>query len=338
MVVNEATNLVERNMRLAQIVFSIGLLIASISTPGRADDAYPSRPVKIVVPFPPGATTDIFGRVLADWIQRRTQKTAIVENRGGAGGNIGTDVVAKSQRDGYTLGIVSSMILAANPFIYSAMPYDPIKDLTPIATLGQAPPVLVVRSDLPASNLAEFIALAKSEPSKLTYGSAGAGTPQHLFVEVLARRAGVSLTHVPYRGVALALTDLLGRRVDAMFLTLSGGIGPFIENGQLRALAVGSKTRLPALPDVPTVEEAGLGDFSIPIRFGVVAPAGVSKDVISTISLMVKELLADAEVRKRLQEIHIEPLQMTPEEFSAMIRADYEQWKTVIPSLGLQPE
>jgi tripartite-type tricarboxylate transporter receptor subunit TctC len=307
------------------------LLAAWLCFAFAAHAQYPAKPIRLISPFPPGGTVDFLGRLVSQGLPPLIGQQVVVENRPGAGGNLGTDLVAKAPPDGYTLGLVASGNLVINPFLYRSMPFDPLNDLVPVFNLGDAPQLLVVPAALPAQNLREFIAYAKARP--LHYASAGAGTTTHLAMDHLARVSGVELQHVPYKGVGQALADLLAARVEA----LSVGLGPVrahLKSGALRALAVAGPKRLAAMPDVPTSAEAGLPGYDMTTWFGIVAPKGTSPQIVSALNRQLQRVLDDPKTRQRLLDSGVEPIGGDAQSFGALIRADYRKWEPVVKASG----
>jgi tripartite-type tricarboxylate transporter receptor subunit TctC len=307
------------------------LLAAWLCCAFAAHAQYPAKPIRLISPFPPGGTVDFLGRLVSEGLPPLIGQQVVVENRPGAGGNLGTDLVAKAPPDGYTLGLVASGNLVINPFLYRSLPFDPLNDLVPVFNLGEAPQLLVVPAALPAQNLREFVAYAKARP--LHYASAGAGTTTHLAMDHLARVSGVELQHVPYKGVGQALADLLAARVEA----LSVGLGPVrahLKSGALRALAVAGPKRLAAMPDVPTSAEAGLPGYDMTTWFGIVAPKGTSPQIVSALNRQLQRVLDDPKTRQRLLDSGVEPIGGDAQSFGALIRADYRKWEPVVKASG----
>src|SRR5438128_2316972 len=274
------------------------LLAALLLAAGQvAAQTYPARPVKLLVPFPPGGNTDIVGRLIAQKLSDGFGQQVYVENRGGAGGTIGAEAAAKSPADGYTLFFSTTGTLASAPSLQPNLRYDPIKDFAPISTLANAPVVVIVAASLPPKNLRELIQQAKAQPGALKFGSAGTGHFVHIAGEMFKASAGVDLLHVPYKGVAQALVDLLAGRIDVMFDAFAQ-YQPHLQSGKLRALAVANPTRLARLPDVPTTAEAGLPDFMLASWFGLAAPAGTPREIIDRVNAEARKALAGADVRE----------------------------------------
>lgn len=295
---------------------------------------WPAKAVRIVVPFPPGGTTDIVARSLGVELQRMWQHPVVIENRPGAGGNIGADLVAKSAPDGYTLlmGTVGTHAINAALFAQSGtkMPFDPAKDFVPITLAAGVPNVMVVSAKLPVNTVAEFIEYAKARPGQLNMASSGNGTSIHLSGELFKTVTGVYMVHFPYRGSAPAVTDLIAGNMNVMFDNLPSAL-PHIKSGRLKALAVTSRTRSPALPNVPTIEEAaGLKGFDASSWFGLFAPAGTPRAVVDKVQADVAKALALPEVRERFLAQGADPGGNTPEQFAAFIRAETDKWTRVV--------
>jgi tripartite-type tricarboxylate transporter receptor subunit TctC len=299
--------------------------------------SYPARPVKLIVPFPPGGNTDIVGRLLAQKLSDSFGQQVYVENRGGAGGTIGAEAAAKSPNDGYTLFFSTTGTLASAPSLQPGLRYDPIKDFAPITTLANAPVVVIVAASLPPKNLRELVQLAKAQPGALKFGSAGTGHFVHIAGEMFKVSAGVDLLHVPYKGVAQALVDLLGGRIDAMFDAFAQ-YEPHLQSGKLRALAVANPTRLSRLPDVPTTAEAGLPDFVLASWFGLAAPAGAPREVIERVNADARKALAGADVREALAKLGLEPGGNSPQEYAAMIAGELGKWRRAVQAANIKLE
>jgi tripartite-type tricarboxylate transporter receptor subunit TctC len=316
--------------RFAALI-AAALLCASL--PAQAQ-TWPTKPVRIVVPFPPGGTTDIVARSLGVELQRMWQHAVVIENRPGAGGNIGADLVAKSAPDGYTLlmGTVGTHAINAALFAQSGtkMPFDPVRDFVPITLAAGVPNVMVINPKLPVNTVAEFIAYAKARPGQLNMASSGNGTSIHLSGELFKTVTGIYMVHFPYRGSAPAVTDLIAGNMNVMFDNLPSAL-PHIKSGRLKALAVTSRTRSPALPDVPTIEEAaGLKGFDASSWFGLFAPAGTPRAIVDKIQSDVARALALPEVRERFIAQGADPGGNTPEQFAAFIRAETDKWTRVV--------
>jgi tripartite-type tricarboxylate transporter receptor subunit TctC len=323
---------------MARAVLSLAATLA-ISTPqaGAAADAYPARPVRFVVAFPPGGGTDIIARSIAQKLAERFAQQVVVDNRPGAGGNIGTDIVAKAAPDGYTMLMGSAGPLAINASLFGKMPFDPIKDLAPVTLAASTPNVLVVHPSLRATSVTELIALAKAKPGEINFASSGHGTPAHLAGELFNSMAGVKLVHVPYKGAAPALADLLGGQVQLMFSTMPPAL-PHVKDGKLRALAVTSSKRSPAKPDLPTVDEAALHGFEANTWHGVVVPAGTPAAIVARLNREIVAILHMPEIVERLSGQGAEALGSTPEEFAAYIRSETLKWARVVRDSGAKAE
>ena len=311
----------------------------AISTPhaAAAADAYPAKPIRFVVAFPPGGGTDIIARSIAQKLAERLAQQVVVDNRPGAGGNIGTDIVAKSAPDGYTLLMGSAGPLAINASLFDKMPFDPIRDLAPVTLAASTPNVLVVHPSLKAATVNELIALAKARPGEINFASSGHGTPAHLAGELFNSMAGVKLVHVPYKGAAPALADLLGGQVQLMFSTMPPAL-PHVKDGKLRALAVTSSKRSRAMPELPTVDEVALPGFEANTWHGVVVPAGTPAAIVARLNREIVAILHLPEVVERLSGQGAEALGSTPEEFAAYIRSESVKWAKVVRDSGAKAE
>lgn len=298
---------------------------------------YPSKPVHLVVPFPPSGGNDVFARILAQKLGEAWKQQVIVENRPGAGGSVGTEYVAKAPADGYTLLLGHTGTLAINPALYPKIGYDTLRDFAPIAMLASAPLVLVVNPSSPVRGVGDLIALAKASPEKLTMASSGNGTGSHLTAELLQSMAGIRLTHVPYKGSALALTDLLGGQVQLMFSVIPPVL-PHINTGKLRPVAVTSAKRIPQLPRVPTVAESGLPEFESTLAYGILAPKGTHRVIINEIHSRIAVITAERDYRVRVDFEGAVPLEGTPGEFAALIRAQSEKWGKLIRTAGIRAD
>ena len=303
---------------------------AMAHAPGFAQ-AYPSKPVTLVVPFPPGGGTDTGGRILAEQLGKRWGQPVVVENKGGAAGQIGADLVAKAKADGYTLLLGNIGTQAINPLLYRKLPYDPDTAFTPISLLAELPLAMMVNPEVPAKTAAEFIALAKSQPGQLTYSSAGAGGAPHLAAEMFKDRTGSFILHVPYRGGGPAISDLIAGHVQLSFLTVLEASG-HIKAGKLRALAVTGDKRVPALPDVPTLAETVLPGFNAISWLGLLAPAGTPPGIVQKIASDVRAVLADEAVKARFASLGGVPRATSPQEFAKLIATDSVRYGQIIRS------
>jgi tripartite-type tricarboxylate transporter receptor subunit TctC len=294
---------------------------------------YPTRPITLIVPYAPGGGNDVLARGVAEPMGKTLGQPIVIENHGGAGGSIGTRQVAKSAPDGYTLGLGGTGTLAVDPTLYPNVGYDPRKDFAPVGLIATGPLIILVNPSLPAHNVQEFIALAKAQPGKLNYASAGKGSGIHLATVLFALTAGIDIVHVPYRGTGPALTDLLGGHVSMYFSSLPSAIG-LVKEGKLRALGVTGLKRSPIFPDVPTVAEQGLPGFEAVLHYGIVAPAGTPRPIIDKLNAALREALGDPAVAKRLATEGAEPLPTTPEEYSADIDHEETKWSALVKKAG----
>jgi len=297
--------------------------------------AYPSRPIHLVAGTAPGGITDTLARVSADGLSARLGRQVVVENKAGATGNLAIEHVAKSPPDGYTLLIVAGGNIVITPFLYSSLPFDPLNDIVPVFNIAGAPQLLVVPGALPVKDLAGFIALARANPGKLNYASAGPGSTTHLAADHFARLAGVQLVHVPYRGAGPALADLLAGRVQMLSVGLSP-VQAYLKSGALRALAAASKTRLAAAPEVPTSAEAGLPGWEMTTWFGIFAPKGTSDAVVRLVNAGMQAVIDDPKTKRRLLESGIEPIGGSAQAFAQRVRSDYAVWKQVVGAAGVK--
>lgn len=297
---------------------------------------YPSKPIKLIVPFPAGGDVDPIARVLGEHLHSVWGQPAIVESRAGAGGTIGSDFVAKSAPDGYTLLMCSAGPITIGPALYSNLPYAPEKDFDAVALIGVAPLVLLVNDTVAAANYAEFLALTKAKPGMLTFASSGIGSLAHLTTMAFAGEAGVKMTHVPYRGSAPATQDLLGGHVNLAFNPMPSALGA-VPTGKVRPLAVTSAKRSPLMPDVPTLDELGLKGFDVVSWYGVCAPAGTPKDVLQKLNLEINRATASPLVQERLRVLGTVARNATIEEFQALMRKDADRWSRVIRENGITP-
>jgi tripartite-type tricarboxylate transporter receptor subunit TctC len=299
--------------------------------PVHAQD-YPAKPVRVVVPFPPGGGTDIVARVLMQKLGERLSASFLIENRSGAGGTIGTEIVAKSAADGYTLGMVSGSH-AINPGLYRKLAYDAVYDFSPVSLLLSGPALLVVHPSVPARNVRELIAAAKARPGKIHYASAGNGTPPHLAAELFKSMAGVDMVHVPYKGNAPAFTDLVSGQVSVSFPTIPAAL-PQVKSERLRALAVTSARRTMVLPDLPTISESGVRGYEATSWYGLLAPAGTPAAITGKLNQELVHIVYLPEMKDRFREQGLEPVGDTPAEFTKLLHAEIAKWRKVIAASG----
>ncbi len=316
------------------LAFLAALLIAGgIAS---AQDAYPSKPVHLLVPFPPGGAVDIVARTVGDALAKRWGQPIIVENRPGAGGTIAEAVAAKARPDGYTLILVASGHAIA-PFLYPDLPYDPLRDFTPLTLVGSSPNMMLVRADSAFKSIADVLAAARAQPGALSYGYPGNGTSPHLAGELLKSMAKVEITPVPYKGGAPVLNDLLGGHIPLSFNNIPESIG-FVQAGRLRPLGVTTATRSAVLPDVPTIAESGLPGYDTGVWWGFLAPAGLPAAIKAKLAKDCAEAVQTAAVRDRLLKLGAEPVGSSAEAFDALIRADHAKWGPVIKAAGIKGE
>lgn len=321
---------------MKHIILVALMALATFAGAARAED-YPQRPVTFICPFPAGGGSDILARMLAQELQDKLGQPFVVENRTGAGTVIAAAALAKSAADGYTLLLAPVTTLAIGPSVYKSLPYDTVKDFAPIGLVGSAEFALVAKPELGVSTLPELIALIKSKPGQLTYGSSGRSTPHHLFMEMFLKMIGGTAQHVPYRGSLPALTDVVAGRVDMMMVDLAVGM-PMIAAGKVRAFGVTSPMRVTAAPDIPTIAQAGLPGYAATGWFSVVARAGTPRPVIDKLDAVLMSYLTRPDVGERLEALAINPLTSTPDELEKFIPAEIEKWAAVVKAAGIEPE
>jgi tripartite-type tricarboxylate transporter receptor subunit TctC len=312
------------------------VLLATFAAPALADD-YPSKPIKLIIPTAPGGLMDVAARVAAEYLDKALGQRLIIENRSGSGGNIGAEAVVRAEPDGYTLGLMQLGNIAVNPWIYKDMSFNPLTDFVPIAAVTSSAILVVANKDVPANNLSELIALAKKQPGKLTYGSAGSGTVPHLAGELFKKAAGVDILHVPYRGAGPAVNDLVGGHIQLTFLGWGAVRGP-VEAGKAKVLAVAQPQRMKAASQFPTSAEAGLPGYEFITWFGVVAPKGTPAPIIDKLVKNIRAMQDDPGVVKTLAQGGLEPLKEGPEQFGARMHRDYERFRDVVQAAGLKPQ
>lgn len=320
----------------ALVALTLALGAALAPWPARAQDAWPSRPIRFILPFPPGGGTDILGRLIAERLTATLGQPVVAENRGGAGGNVGAEAAAKSAPDGYTIVLVAPS-LAISPSLYSKLAYDPVKDFAPVSLVATVPNVMITNPSVPAKTLAEFIRLAKSKPGEMNFGSGGSGTSNHLAGELFNIVAGVKLVHIPYKGVNLAMNDVLSGRVQLVFIGIPAA-APHIKAGKLRALALVAPQRSSVLPDVPTVGEAGLPKFDVTTWYGILAPAGTPSPIVDRLNGELGKIMHSSELKERLEALATDPVTSTPEEFADLIRREIAKWRDVVREAGIKAD
>lgn len=325
--------------RRAVTVLSMALCLGGLglSAPAHADD-FPSRPLTLVVPFAPGGPTDAMARTLANALKPALGQSVVVENKAGAGGNIGAEVVSRAAPDGYTMLFGTSGPLAINQYLYGKPGYTPDKSFAPVIRIGHLPNVLLINPQVPATNVAELVALAKARPDSMSFASSGNGASSHLAGVMFNLRSGTQIQHIPYKGTGPALTDLLGGQVSMSFTDVLTA-RPHVQAGRLRALAVTTAGRSRALPDVPTLKEAGVPDMDVSVFFGIVVPAGTPKAVIDRLNAAFVKALADPEVNARLSAQGVEmPTDTSAAHLAAYMRQESERWREVIGKAGIRAE
>ena len=324
-------------LRRRALAAALACVFVSLLSPSAAwSQAWPSKTVKIVVPYPAGGGTDVMARFLAQKFSEMWGQPVVVENKGGAGGNIGADQVAKSTPDGYTLVMMPSN-LSINPSLFDKTPWDAVKDFSPIGTVATSPIMVGVSAGVPANSIRELIALAKAKPGTLNYISCGGGSPQHIAGEMFNAMAGVQMLHVPYKGCGAAIPDAVAGVVQVLFSTVAN-MNPHIKSGKLKGFAVAGARRSELVPDVPTVSEAGLPGYNFDVWFGLLAPAKTPRDVIVKINRDINTLLAQKDVKERLQGQFYDVLPGTPEQFATLIEKDLVRFGKVIRDVGIKPE
>ncbi len=321
-------------MACRTIFLCLGLLV---STAGIAiAQTFPAKPIRVIVAYPPGGSTDIIARILGQKLTDRFGQTMLVDNRAGAAGMIGAAIAAQATADGYTL-ILSDTPFVVNPSVFAKVPYDPVKDFTPIVMVAQSPLMLVVNAAVPAQTVQELIRLAKAQPGKFTIASAGTGASSHVVAELFKMRAGVNLTHVPYKGLGPALVEVAGGQVNALFSSIPAAM-PHVKTGKLRVLGVCSPRRVAVAPEVPTMEESGVRDFEAAIWYGYQGPAGMPKAVVNTLSTEIARAADLPDVRERFAGMGLEPLTLMPREFHAYIAAELKKWAEVVKAANIKAE
>lgn len=311
---------------------SVGAALGSTGLLAHAQ-AYPSRAVELLVPYPPGASVDLIGRIIQTRMGASLGQPVIIDNKGGAGGNVGASMVAKSPADGYRLLLSTNAITTINPHVVKGANFDAAKDLMAVAQICNGPMGIAVRADMPVKTVAELVDYAKKNPGKVSYGTPGSGSPHHVMGELINQRGGVSMLHVPYRGIGPALTDLLGGNINVVISTLAA-LAPQISAGKIRLLAIAEAQRFSAMPQVPTVAETFPG-FEASSWFGIYAPTGTPREIVQRVHAAVNAALADAEVKKKLIDAYLDPAPATTEAFAQRTQADYARWGKFIKEKGI---
>ncbi|TMH89866.1 MAG: tripartite tricarboxylate transporter substrate binding protein [Betaproteobacteria bacterium] len=322
-----------RRRRGGLAAFFLAALVSSFAYA----QTYPSRPIRLIVPFPPGGSTDILARALAQKLSEGLAQSVLIDNRPGAGGSIGSEAAAKAAPDGHTLMMGHLGTLAVNPAIYKNLPYDPVKSFAPVSLMAIVPSVLVVNPRVPAASAAELIAYARANPGKLTYGSAGAGSTSHLTTEYFKLATGTDVLHVPYKGVGPMLTDLISGQLS-MGINGAPAVMAHVNSGRLRALAVTGAKRLPSLPQIPTLDESGVKGFDASGWYGIVAPAGTPGGIVAKLNAEIRRIMQTPELRARLDTEGAIPAAGSPEEFAAFIVSEIARWGAVLKRAGIEPQ
>lgn len=319
-------------------LLAAGLALTCVqAAPAASPAPYPLRPVRLIVPFPPGGGTDIMGRLVATQLTEKLGVQTVVDNRGGAGGILGTDLAAKANPDGHTLLIGSVSTMSINPSLYTKLPFDTVRDLAPVSLIASTPSAVVVTANLAAQSVKELIALAKAKPGQINFSSAGSGTSHHLGGELFKLAAGINIVHIPYKGTAPAVTDLVSGQVSMMIANMPSVL-PMVKAGRLRALAVTSLNRSSLMPELPTVAESGLPGFEVIVWYGVLAPAMTPGPIVNVLNAHLKQMAGMPEVRERLASQGAEAISSTPEEFARKIRDDIKKWAKVVQASGARAE
>ncbi|GAA4323883.1 tripartite tricarboxylate transporter substrate binding protein [Pigmentiphaga soli] len=325
----------QRHGAAAAGALAAALLAAAACAPAMA--AYPERPIRMIVPFPPGGPNDLLGRIIANGLSQDLGQPVVLDNKGGAGGTIGTDMVAKAPADGYTLLLSGTASLSIAPALYPKLPYDPVKDFAPISLTGTAPSLLIVNNNQPFKTVSELIKAAKAKPGTLNFASAGVGTPPHLAGELFKTMAGVDIVHVPYKGGGPAMTDLIAGQVQLYFCGIASAI-PQVKTGKVRPIAVTSSQRTALMPDMPTVAEAGLPGYEVANWYAIVAPAGTPADIVSKVNASLVKLLAKPDVVSQMSELGVDAKSSTPEELAAYQRSELTKWAKVVKQANIPPQ
>ena len=319
-------------MNLVRFLVALALIAAGAAYAQQ----YPTRPLRLIVPFPPGGAVDILGRAISQNARDAIGQTIVVDNRPGFGGAVGSEVAAKATPDGYTLLMGSTSTISINPVLFSKLAYSP-RDFTPVTLVAFVPHVLVASASVPAANLKEFIAYAKTRPGQLQYGSAGSGTPHHIALEMFKQMAGVDLLHVPYKGTAPAVIDVLSGRVHAMSSEVLAVL-PHVRAGKLRALGIATPQRNQVAPDIPTVSEAGLPGFDVTSWYGVLAPVGTPREAVALVARGITQSLKSPDMQQRFTDLGATPVGNTPDEFAAFIKREGAKWAKAVKESGAKPE
>jgi len=318
-----------------RIVIAVLALVGAAPAAGAA--GYPDHPVRMIVPFTPAGATDLLARLVGERLGVKLGQSVVIDNRAGAGGNVGAEIAARAAPDGYTLLMGPASVYAISATLYPRLGYDLVKDLTPVSLVANVPHVLLVNNDLPVKSVPELVQLAKKKPGQLNIASQGSGTVSHLEAELLKHMAGIDMLHVPYRGSAPAILDLIGGRVQVMFDSIASAL-PHIRAGKLRAIAVASNTRSSLLPNVPTVAESGLPGYSAHSWLGIFVPAGTPRTIVERLQRDLAAAIDDPKAQARLVEAGFEPKSSTQEDFAKLVREEMEKWRPVVKMSGATPD
>jgi len=325
-------------MRHAKLIMTalLGLLTGSFAgTPALAQQ-YPTRPIRFIVPFPPGGGNDIVGRIVAQKLADALGQSVVVDNRGGAGGTLGTDIAAKAPADGHTL-LINNISLAVNATLFPKLPYDTLKDLAPVTLVGRQPNILVVYPSVPAKSMRELLDLARAKPGQLNYGSGGVGTASHLATELLKLMTKVDMVHIPYKGLGPALTDLMGGRVQLIISTMASAL-PHLKAGKLRPLAVTTNRRSSFFPEVPTMEEAGVRGYEFSTWYGLLVPAGTPQPITARLNAEMTKILSSDATKEQFRVQGLEATSTSPAEFGSYLRSEVDKWGKVVKASGARPD
>ncbi len=313
---------------------SFASIVANAQSPASgSSQPYPSKPIRLIVPFPPGGAVDILGRAMAQKLSENLPHNMIVDNRVGGAGAVGSEAAAKSAPDGYTLLMGSTTTISINPSLFAKLSYDPSRDFVPVTLVAFVPHLLVVNASVPAANLRELIALAKARPGQLNYASAGNGTPHHIAGEMFKQMAGVDMVHIPYKGTGPAVPDLIAGQVSFMSVEILAAM-PHVKSGKLRALGIATSSRNPSAPEIPTVSEAGLPGFEVTSWYGILAPAGTPKPITERLAMEMTKAIATPDLSERLASLGATPVGNTPDEFGVHLRREGEKWAKAVKASG----
>ena len=324
-------------MKIQQSVGPIAALVLMALASTADAQSWPAKPIRIISPYPPAGANDLLARIIAPKLSEQLGQPVVVENRAGATGNIGAELVAKAPADGYTLLMGQAGNLTINISLMAKIPFDPVRDFSPVTMLASTPNVLVVHPSLPVRTVKDLIALAKAKPGQINYATSGIGSPGHLAAELLNKSAGIRLVHIPYKGAAPALLDVVAGNAH-LYFTSAVSAQPFIPSGRLRMVAVASAKRSPSLPEVPTVAEAGFPEFDVSSWWGVVAPASTPREVVMRLQTEIHRVIALPEIRAKLAEQGLDIATNTPEQFAAYIKSETAKWAKLIREVGVKPE